>query len=155
MPLPRRSPFDRWAVQHQDDRYGYAWYCGNGLIVSHITAPHGSIAAAQAYLDYEDRVLRDRAEECQRRGGLFVIHDWRAMETYDTRARKYWQERMRQRPKGYLRGSTVCVASAGALLRMGVQAANLVASVVHGVQVELSTDIEATLREHDLSPDGP
>jgi hypothetical protein len=155
MPIPRRPPFDRWPVQHQDDRYGYAWYCGKGLIVSHITTPHGSTAAAQSYLDYEDRVLREHAEECLSNGGLYVVHDWRAMESYDHDARKYWQGRMRQRPKGYLRGSTVCIASAGALLRMAVQAANLVASVVHGVQVELSTDLEATLREHKLAPSGP
>jgi hypothetical protein len=155
MPKPRRPPFDRWTVQHQDDRYGYAWYCGDGLIVSHITTAYGTIAAARAYHEYEERILRDYAEDCTRCGGLFVVHDWRAMETYDADARRFWQSRIQERPKGYLRGSVVCVASAGALLRMAVQAANLVASVVHGVQVELSTDLEATLSAQGLPATGP
>jgi hypothetical protein len=155
MPIPRRPPFDRWTIQHQDDRYGYAWYCGNALIVSHITREHGSVAAARAYHDYEERMLREHADDCERCGGLFVIHDWRAMETYDADARRVWQERMRARPKGYLRGSVVCVASAGALLRMAVQAVNLVASVVHGAQVELATDLEGTLEKHAVPLSGP
>jgi hypothetical protein len=150
MPTPLLPPFDRWTVQHYDDRYGYAWYCGDAMIVSHITRSHGSVAAARAYHDYEERILRERAADCERCGGLFVIHDWRAMETYDADARRVWQERMRARPKGYLRGSVVCVASAGALLRMAVQAANLVASVVHGAHVELSTDLEGVLQKHDV-----
>jgi hypothetical protein len=155
MPLPRRPPFDRWSIQHQDDHYGYAWYCGDGLIVSHITTAYGTIAAAESYHDFEDRVLRERADDCKRCGGLFVIHDWRAMETYDADARRFWQQRIRERPKGYLRGSVVCVASAGALLKMAVQTANLVASVVHGVRVELSTDLEATLLKHGVPLTGP
>jgi hypothetical protein len=155
MPGPAQAPFDHWKVQHRDDRYGYVWYCGKALIVSHITVAHGSRAAAISYHEYEERVLREQAKDCAQHGGLFVIHDWRAMATYDADARKVWQERMRERPKGYLRGSVVCVASAGALLRMAVQAANLVASVVHAAHVELSTDIDATLRKHGLPPRGP
>jgi hypothetical protein len=152
MTPPPAAPFDRWPIQHRDSNYGYAWYCDHGLIVSHITTSHGSAAAAHSYHDFEERVLRERAGDCQRVGGLFVIHDWRAMETYDGEARRVWQERMRAREQGYLRGSVVCVASAGALLRMAVQAANLVASVVHGAKVELSRDLEGTLRAYGLSP---
>jgi hypothetical protein len=98
-------------------------------------------------------VLRERAADCKRAGGLFVIHDWRAMVTYDAEARRVWQQRMREREKGYLRGSVVCVANAGALLRMAVQAANVVASVVHGAKVELSRDLTGTLRGYGLSAD--
>jgi hypothetical protein len=151
-PLP---PFDRWPVQHHDDHYGYAWYCGNGMIVSHITTSHGSTVAAHAYHDFETKILRDRVRDMQRAGGLFVIHDWRKMETYDAEARRVWQERMRAHEKGYLRGSVVCVARANALLRMAVQAANLVASVVHGAKVELSNDVEGTLALHKVVPPIP
>lgn len=155
MPSAVQPPFDRWKVQHRDDRYGYAWYCGKAIIVSHITATHGSRAAAISYHEYEERMLTEHADDFARYGGLFVIHDWRAMVTYDAEARKVWQERIRARPKGYLRGSVVCVASAGALLRMAVQAANLVASVTHAARVELTTDIEASLREHGIPLQGP
>lgn len=149
---PPRPPFDGWPIQHRDRHYGYAWYCGDGVIVSHITTPHGSAAAAQSYHDFETRILHERAADMQRAGGLFVIHDWRLMETYDADARRVWQERMRAHPKGYLRGSVVCVARANALLRMAVQAANLVASVMHGAKVELSSDLEATLAAHHVTP---
>src|SRR5687768_14671169 len=104
MVSPRLPPFDGWPVQHVDQHYGYAWYCGDGLIVSHITTRHGTAQAARNYHDFEESVLRERAEDCKRAGGLFVIHDWRVMETYDGEARRVWQERMRLREKGYLRG---------------------------------------------------
>ena len=150
-----RSPLDRWPIQHRDPNYGYAWYCGRGIIVSQVVAAHGSAAAAHSYHDFEEGILRAKSPELKRCGGLFVIHDWRAMQTYDAEARRVWQERMREREKGYLRGSIVCVARAGALLRMAVQAANVVASVVHGSKVELSDDIEAALREHGIEGPGP
>lgn len=144
-PLP---PFDHWPVQHRDPQFGFAWYCGRGIVVSQVVLAHGSVNAALSYHDYEERLLRERSAELARHGGLFVIHDWRAMRTYDAAARRVWQERMRAREKGYLRGSVVCVTRAGALLKMAVQAANLVTSVVHGVSVELSEDLDAVLREH-------
>lgn len=145
-------PFERWPVQHFDPRYGYAWYCGGGVVVSHITIPCGTAAAAHAYHDYEGSVLALHGEEITRAGGLFVIHDWRAMTTYEAQSRQAWQERMRSRPKGYLKGSIVCVTRATPLLRMAVQAANLVASVVHGAKVELGSDVESVLRAHRVSP---
>jgi hypothetical protein len=144
----RLAPFDRWPIQHYDAHYGYAWYCGKGLVVSHITVAHGSEAAATAYHDYEERILRDHAAELAKNGGLFVIHDWRVLETYDAAARQLWQERMQSRPKGYLRGSIVCVKKAGPLLRMAVQAANLVASLSQGAKVELTNDLGAALRKY-------
>lgn len=137
-------------MQHRDDSYGFAWYCGRGIIVSQVIATHGSAAAAWNYHQFEEQVLRDRAAELKRYGGLYVIHDWRAMQTYDAQARRIWQERMREREKGYLRGSVVCVARAGALLKMAVQAANVVTSTVHGVRVELSDDLEAVLQKNQI-----
>ena len=121
--------------------------------MSQVVASHGSAAAAHNYHDFEERILRERAPELARSGGLFVIHDWRLMTTYDAEARRVWQERMKQRERGYLRGSVVCVARASALLRMAVQAVNVVASVVHGSKVELADDLEAALREAGV--DGP
>jgi hypothetical protein len=147
------SPFETWPVQARISGYGFAWYCGRGIIVSQASSTHGSVEVVRNYHRFEEQVLRERAAELARHGGLFVIHDWREVRTYDADARRVWQERMREREKGYLRGSVVCVASAGALLKMAVQAANLVTSVVHGVSVELSVDLPAVLRKHAL--DGP
>jgi hypothetical protein len=145
---PRRPPFDQWPVQHSDPAYGYVWYLGAGLIVSHITVVHGSEEAARAYHHFEEAILKDCADEVSDNGGIFVIHDWRVLESYDASARAVWQQRMRQRPKGYLRGSVVCVARANALLKMAVQAANVVASVTHGAKVDLTTDLAAALERY-------
>lgn len=90
-------------------------------------------------------MLQDHAAEVAEHGGIFVIHDWRTLITYEAEARRVWQDRMRERPKGYLRGSIVCLLKAGPLLRMAVQAANVVASVTHQAKVELTTDIHAAL----------
>lgn len=125
------------------------------MIVSQVTLPHGTAAAAHSYHDFETRILRERAQDVKSAGGLFVIHDWRLMSTYDVEARRVWQERMRAHEKGYLRGSVVCVARANALLRMAVQAANLVATMLHGASVELSSDVEATLRTHGVVAPSP
>jgi hypothetical protein len=153
MGLARKPPFDQWPIDHVDPRYGYAWYCGQALIVSHITVSHGTEAAATAYHDFESSVLRDHAAEVAEYGGIFVIHDWRAMVTYDAGARRIWQDRMQSRKKGYLRGSVVCLTRATPLLRMAVQAANLVASVTHGAKVELTTDIDAALAAQGAVPE--
>jgi hypothetical protein len=117
-----------------------------------LTIGHATEASATAYHDFEEYILRVHASEVAENGGLFVIHDWRNLQTYDPPVRRVWQARMQSRPKGYLRGSIVCVSKAGPLLRMAVQAANLVASLAHGAKVELSMDIHGALREHDVGP---
>ena len=153
MSLQRKPPFDKWPIHHVDPRYGYAWYLGRGLIVSHIAVTHGTEAAAHAHHDFESAVLREYADEVAEHGGIFVIHDWRLMLTYDSGARRVWQERMQARERGYLRGSVVCLVKAVPLLKMAVQAANLVASVTQGAKVELTTNIDAALIEHDAVPE--
>jgi len=142
-----RAPLDRWPIQHRDPNYGFAWYLGRGIIVSQVVAAHGTATAAHTYHNFEERILRERAPELSRHGGLFVIHDWRAMLTYDAEARRVWQERMKERERGYLRGSIVCVARSSALLKMAVQAVNVVASLLHGCKIELTEDVEVALRE--------
>jgi hypothetical protein len=150
----RQPPFDRWPVQHFDPRYGFCWYCGDGLIVSHLNVHCGTQAAAEAYHDFEEAILESEAREIVASGGLFVIHDWRSMQTYEPGARHHWQQRMQARRKGYLRGSVVCVARAGPLLRMAVQAVNLFASVTQNGKVELARDVDRVLQEHHVTPPG-
>jgi hypothetical protein len=148
-PTPGR-PFEHWPTNDFDPRYGYAWWCGSGIVVTHITVSHSSEVTVRAYLDFESDILRKYADELDQSGGLFVIHDWREVKSYDSIARRTWQKRMNERPKGYLRGSVVCVVKAAPLLRMAVQSANVVASLTHNAKVELTTDIEGALRAHGM-----
>jgi hypothetical protein len=143
-------PFEGWPTGGFDPRYGYAWWCGSGIIVTHITVAHSNRSTVTSYLDFESDILRKYAREIAKSGGLFVIHDWRTVRSYDSVARRIWQERMSERPKGYLRGSVVCVNKAAPFLRMAVQAANVVATLTHGAKVELTTDIESALRANGM-----
>jgi hypothetical protein len=118
------------------------------MVISQLTITHATLEVVDAYHGFEERVLRERADELAAAGGLFVIHDWRTLESYDGAARTGWQDRMRARPKGYLRGSVVCVERANPLLKMAVQAANLIASLTHNAKVELTTELIPVLVKH-------
>jgi hypothetical protein len=148
---PRRPPLEAWPVHHVNEHYGYAWYCGAGVVVSQVTVVHATREAAAAYHNFEESILRDCAQDLKAAGGLFAIHDWRGVKSYDASARALWQERMRSRPKGYLRGSVVCVDRANALLRMAVQAANVVASLTQSGKVEVTTDLVPVLARHAIT----
>lgn len=150
-PKVRRPPFDTWPAEHFDPHFGYAWYCGRGIVVAHMTITHGTEEGSNAYHDFESSVVDGHAEDVRRYGGLFVIHDWRTMASHEAAARRAWQDRMRDKPKGYLRGSIVCLAKANPVLKMAVQAVNLFSTVAYGAEVKIGTDIDAILREHSLA----
>lgn len=152
MPHPSTPspPFDAWPLEIADERFGFAWYCGSGIIVTQATITHGTSEAAHAYHDYADHVLSEHAAEVQAAGGLYVIHDLRLLASYDSAARRAWTERMKRRRRGYLRGSTVVVAEATPLLRMAVSGISLMAAVSLGSSVDLSTDILETLARHGV-----
>jgi hypothetical protein len=148
-PLP---PLQGWPVQRYDERFGFTWYCGEGIMVSQVLVPHGTEVAAHAYHDLADAVVARCRDDLERCGGLYVIHDLRQLRTYDASARRVWQERMRRRGRGYLRGSTVVVLEASPLLKMAVQGINLMASLSLGSSIELSTDLSAVLRAQRVAP---
>lgn len=152
MPLfrPPRPPFESWPLQVADDRFGFAWYCGAGVIVTQSVLTHGTQEAAHTYHDFADKILVEHADEIGKSGGLYVIHDLRLLQTYDHAARRAWTERMKRRRNGYLRGSTVVVNEPTPLLKMAVSGINLMAALSLGSEIELSTDLPATLRKHDV-----
>ncbi len=152
---PPKAPLQAWPQQIVDPHFGFAWYCGAGIIVTQAAVAHGTVVAAHRYHDLADRVLAQRPDEITRAGGLYVIHDLRLLETYESDARKAWSDRMRARPKGYLRGSTVVVRDATPLLRMAVAGVNLMSSLNLGAKVELSTDLAGALREQRVRQPGP
>jgi hypothetical protein len=152
---PPRAPLQAWRLQVADARFGFAWYCGNGVIVTQAAVNHGTVEAAHAYHDLADRVITHRAEDLKTAGGLYVIHDLRLLETYDSDARKVWSERMRSRERGYLRGSTVVVKEVSPLLKMAVAGINMMTTLNLGSKVELSLDLTETLRQHRVQPPGP
>lgn len=142
---PPRPPFTGWPVQLADPRLGYLWFIAPNVLVTQAQIPHAGVEAAHAVHDWIDRVHTTRRADIDRAGGLVCIHDWRLLGGYDAAARRAYQERMRARPKGYLKAAHTIVPSSTPLLRMAVEAGNLAAQLGSGGRVVLATDPSSVL----------
>ena len=149
------APFAGWPVQIFDERIGFIWYARPAAFVTQSVVEHGSLEALHLMNDYMDQVIAARPEELALAGGLLVFHDWRTIRTYDKAARTQQVERMRRRAKGYSRGAVVVVAPKNRLLRMAIEAANLVVTIALGSRIELATDVVASLARQRLEAPRP
>ncbi len=141
-----QPPFHNWSVQLHDPRFGYAWYVEPGVFVSQLDVTSGDEQTACGIHDAIDRVLLAKAQRLREVGGLFVLHDFRAMRSYTSKGRLVFLERMRSRAKGYSRGAAV-ITGMNPLLRMAVQTGNLVYSLILGSSVRIVEDPAPLLRE--------
>lgn len=151
--LPR-APFADWPIQWKKPGLGYAWYVEPATLITQAAITHASVEAVKAYMDVGDQLIASATERVLGAGGLFIINDWRQIQTYDSAARPLLMKRMKERPKGYLRRTVVCV-SPTPVLRMAVQAANLVAAFMAGGPIELTEDLVETLRTYDIGRPPP
>lgn len=151
---PPRAPFADWPIQWKKPGLGYAWYVAPATLITQATITHASVEVAREYMDLGDRLMAASAEQILGAGGLFIINDWRQVESYDSATRPLLMQRMKERPKGYLRRTVICV-SPTPVLRMAVQAANLVAAFMAGGPIELSEDLVETLRKYDVGQPPP
>jgi hypothetical protein len=149
-PTPR-PPFDRWPIQAYDPAFGFGWYVDPATFVTQATVESGTLDGARVVQGWMDVLLRERADDVRDAGGLFVFHDWRMATTYTTEGRKHYLERMRGRPRGYLRHSVTCVR-AHPLFRMAVEAGNLVAAITARAKVELAAEPALALATHGIRP---
>jgi len=155
-PVEPSPPFATWPVQMSDPDVGFAWYAGNGTIVTQATTIRGTAHAATVLSDWIDQLLEANRTEIAQAGGLLGIHDWRRIQKYESAARKIWVERIHQRPRGYLRKAVVVIAD-NPLLKMAIAGANLfvaVASRDQG-QIEVSTNAYETLRKYGVRTPTP
>src|SRR5262245_12579776 len=146
-----RPPFDSWPVQERDPRFGYAWWRDPAVLVTQAIVDRGTLDAAKAVQGFIDDALEHAAADVKRAGGLLVLHDWRTVETYDGAGRSYYLERMRARPRDYLR-HTITVVRDGAFFRIAVGMANLVARVTAHAEVELAHDVDAAVAKLGIRP---
>lgn len=142
---PPRPPFAGWPVQVVDARIGYVWFVAPNVFVSQAHVRHASVECAHAIHDWIDRVHAARRAEIDDAGGLACLHDWSALEGYDAAARRAYQERMRSRPRGYLKLAYTVVPASSPLLRMAVEAGNLAAQIGSGGRIMLATDAASAL----------
>jgi hypothetical protein len=136
-----------------DPDAGFAWYTGSGILITQVCAERGTAPVATILSNWIDETLASHREEIAQSGGLFAVHDWRQVRRYDSAARSVWFERMKKRPKGYLRKAIVIIAD-NPLLKMAVAGGNLLAAIsLDGhTKVELASDIHAVMRQHSLMP---
>lgn len=142
-----RAPFDRWPVQAFDPAFGYCWYTQPATFVTQLCIEHGTLASARFIQDHIDLVLEHRSEEVASAGGLLIIHDWRAATGYEAEARREFLDRLRARPRSYLRHAVTCMSLAP-MLRMVVEAGNLVLTLVTGAKGEIARDPSPILAKH-------
>lgn len=145
------APFAGWPIQCSDIDVGFAWYAGNGIIVTQITGVYGSARVATVLSDWIDLLLDTHNAEIADAGGMLGIHDWRRVKKYDSDARRIWIDRIRQRPKGYLRKAVVIVSD-NPLLKMAIAGVNMIVSVASRGegQIEIATNAYEVLRKYDV-----
>lgn len=149
-----RVPFDLWPVQRFDPVFGFVWYTAPAALISQTTVPHITLAAVRTLQDHIDRAIEHRRVENAQAGGLLIIHDWRIVKGYDQDARREFFARMRGRPRAYMRHAVTCV-SLSPILRMAVEAGNLVATLVSGAKSEVASDPAPVLRQWGVVPPAP
>lgn len=153
-PVPR-APFDRWPLQAFDPSFGFAWYTQPATFVTQLAVERGTLASARFIQDHIDLVLEHRAEEVASAGGLLIVHDWRIARGYELEARREFMERLRARPRSYLRRAVTCI-NVSPMLRMVVEAGNLVVTLVTGAKGEIADDPAPVLLRHRVEvPRGP
>lgn len=151
-PLPA-APLDRWPLQLHVADFGYFWFGQPAVLVDQTLHAHATERDATLIHDVVDQVLVDRKEEVEAAGGLFVVHDWRSLETYGGDARRTFMARMRRRKPGYLRGAVAVLPKAASpLLRMALEGANLFAAVALHRRIQVAHDITQVLKAHGVTP---
>jgi hypothetical protein len=147
VPLP---PFESWPLHVVEPRFGFVWYCGDGMLVAHWMCTQLTEDAVHAYQDVVDRVLGAYADELRSAGGLYTIQDLRQTTSYEGSARRVWQARMSRRKSNYMRGATAVTVEASPLLKMAIAGLNMMAALSFGSSIELASDIHAVLRKHGV-----
>jgi hypothetical protein len=148
LPLPF-APFLNWPTHLYDERFGFAWYTSPATFVNQIHQTHGTVEVARAVHEAIDYVLCHQADDIAKHGGLLIIHDWRVMTGYDSRARQEYLAHMRARKKGYLR-HVVAVLPNTPLLRMAVETANIVMAFGSGGILRIENDPCPALEKHGV-----
>lgn len=149
-----RFPFTGWPTQIAHPDIGYVWFVAPCFFLDQAHLTQATVASAHALHDLIDRALAARRADIEAAGGLVCIHDWRALRGYDAPARRAYQERMRARPKGYLKTAYTIVPSTP-LFRMAIEAGGLAAQLGSGGRILLATDPAPILAKLGIAPPAP
>lgn len=132
-----RAPFDAWPAHRPLLAFGHAWWAEPAVLVFQSSVTHADVAGAIALQDLIDELRVAARPAIEAAGGLVCIHDFRSLQTHDSAARAKFVERMRRRPKGYLRGAVVVLETQNRFLRLAIETANLVTATFASGKVEV------------------
>jgi hypothetical protein len=150
-----RPPFTTWPVQAFDAAFGHVWFAHPAIVATQSCITHADVAWAAYIHDRIDQVLEHAAAEIEAHSGLLFIHDFRSIVSYDAEARLAFLDRMRRRRTGYSRGSIVAIRTDQPLLRMGIQAANMLSAVALKVPLSMVVDPRDAVASEVQQPPAP
>ena len=142
-------------MQHFDPLIGFFWYAHPAAFVSQSVVAHGSRDVVERQNDPLDRVLAVRAAEIYSHGGILIFNDWRCVTGYDQDARASQRARMEARAAGYARRTIIIVKIENRLLRMAIEATNLLGTPKRKAQIEVDFDPARALSQVRLAPPLP
>jgi hypothetical protein len=154
-PTAPGPPFAGWPVQHFDPLIGFFWYAHPAAFVSQSVVAHGSREVVERQNDLLDHVLAVRADEIHAHGGLLIFNDWRSVTGYDQDARARQPARMEARAAGYARRTIIIVKTESRLLRMAIEATNLLGTLKRNAQIEVDFDPARAFSQVRLAPPLP
>jgi len=147
MPVgPPKAPLADWPVQ-LNTPHGYVWYTEPGVMITQAHITHADLASVIPMSDYTDALFELKRNELAKLGGLLIIHDWRAVKTYDSDTRKHLIKRVQDRRRGLVRGVIIAV-SLNPFLRTAVQVASAIMSATTGARLQMVDSLSPALIEH-------
>ena len=110
---------------------------------------HADLASVMPMTEYIEALIQSQREELAKLGGLLIIHDWRTVKSYDPDTRKHLIKRVRDRPRGVIRGVIIAV-SLNPFLRTAVQVGSAIMSATTGARLQMVDSLSPSLLEHHV-----
>jgi hypothetical protein len=151
--MPPRAPFADWPIQ-LETAHGYVWYADPGVMITQAHIAHADLASVLPMSGYTDALFALKRDELAKLGGLLIIHDWRAVKSYDSDTRKHLIKRIQDRKRGMVRGVVIAV-SLNPFLRTAVQVASAIMSASSGARLQMVDSLSPALLEHHVQMPNP
>jgi phosphoglucomutase len=154
-PFEADAPFTRWPIQPGGRSvYGVAWYTRPAAFITQAHIEHGTVASAMLTETVIDRMIARYPAEIAAAKGLLVVHDWRRVTSFDPGVIRFYADRLNTRNRSAIRAIILGVKMS-ALSRIAMQAAGGTIARVHGLELELSSDLASMLVKYNVQrPDG-
>jgi hypothetical protein len=148
-----RPPLADWPIQGRI-AFGFVWYAAPGAIVTQVAVDHATLDHAAEIVDTIDRIIAARSDEMTRLGGALIVHDWKAMRSYDPQGRNLIFARTRARPAGEVRAVIVSL-TLSPLVRMSLEAGNALLRATTGRVIEVVPTIAPSLARYSVQRPAP